>query len=90
MTKTLYLCDGNVENCGKQNCYKRGFECRHTSDEAHAINPSETRRFVLDEEGTLWETTVESALRINPDILAEVLLQASDDTAPGAPAPPCS
>ena len=34
----LYLCDGDVEACGKTDCYKRGGDCRHTSNINHAIN----------------------------------------------------
>ncbi len=50
----LYLCDGAVEACPKTSCYKRGHECRHTTDITHALNP-EPRNFVPDEQGTLWE-----------------------------------
>lgn len=59
MQETLYLCDGNVEMCSKTGCYKRGFECRHTTDVAHAINPEGRRRFVPDGAGNLWETESE-------------------------------
>ena len=38
MQEVLYLCDGNVETCSKTGCYKRGWECRHTTDAAHVIN----------------------------------------------------
>lgn len=55
MQEVLYLCDGNVETCSKTGCYKRGRECRHTTDIAHAINPESSRRFVSDEAGSLWE-----------------------------------
>lgn len=51
----FFLCDGAVEGCPKTNCYKVGNECRHTSDENHALN-SEPHNFVPDEEGNLWET----------------------------------
>ena len=50
----LYLCDGAVESCRKTSCYKRGHECRHTTDEAHALNP-EPRNLVPDDQGNLWE-----------------------------------
>lgn len=90
MAKTFYLCDGNVEKCGKQSCYKRGFDCRHTSDERHAINPKKARRFVLDEAGSRWEIPTDIALRINSDVLAEVLLQPNGDITPGVPEPPCN
>ena len=55
MQEVLYLCDGNVETCSKTGCYKRGWECRHTTNVAHAINPEGSRRFVPDEAGNLWE-----------------------------------
>lgn len=56
----LYLCDGAVETCQKTSCYKRGHECCHTTDEAHAINPKDKRRFVPDGDGNLWEVSSES------------------------------
>lgn len=50
----LYLCDGDVPACGKDECYKRGGECRHTTDAAHALN-QEPHNLVPDEQGNLWE-----------------------------------
>lgn len=47
----LYLCDGAVEACPKTSCYKRGRECRHTTDVTHALNP-EPHNLVPDEQGT--------------------------------------
>ncbi len=41
---------------------KRGYECRHTTDEAHAVNPKDSRRFVPDESGNLWETDAEQGV----------------------------
>lgn len=45
--KVFYLCDGNVPDCSKTNCYKQIdgslFTCRHTSDVSHAINFKKTR-----------------------------------------------
>lgn len=55
----LYLCDGAVEACPKTGCYKRGHECRHTTDATHALNP-EPRNLIPDEQGNLWETSPES------------------------------
>lgn len=52
----LYLCDGTVESCRKTSCYKRGRECRHTTDADHALT-SEPRHLVPDEQGNLWETS---------------------------------
>lgn len=35
----FYLCDGEVKNCNKRNCYYKGHEmCRHTTDIKHAKN----------------------------------------------------
>ncbi len=59
MQEILYLCDDNVETCSKTGCYKRGWECRHTTDVAHAINLEGSRRFVPDQAGNLWETNDE-------------------------------
>ena len=59
-TKTvnhLYLCDGEVPSCSKTACYKRGLECRHTTDVTHALNP-EPRHFEPDDCGHLWEKEV--------------------------------
>lgn len=36
--KCLFLCDGNVKECPKTNCYKNGGECRHTEDVRHGIS----------------------------------------------------
>lgn len=55
----LYLCDGDVPTCRKDECYKRGGECRHTTDATHALNP-EPRNLVQDDQGSLWETSPES------------------------------
>ena len=55
----LYLCDGSVEDCPKTSCYKRGHECRHTTDVTHALNP-EPRNLVPDGQGNLWETSPEN------------------------------
>mgnify|MGYP001050599613 CR=1 FL=1 len=48
MPETLYLCDGAVESCTKTGCYKRGHECRHTTDVTHALNSEDKRHFVPD------------------------------------------
>lgn len=55
----LYLCDGAVETCPKTSCYKRGHECRHTTDVTHALNP-EPHNLVPDEQGNLWEVSPEN------------------------------
>lgn len=55
MPETLYLCDGAVESCTKTGCYKRGHECRHTTDVTHALNSEDKRHFVPDGDGNLWE-----------------------------------
>ena len=55
----LYLCDGAVEACPKTSCYKRGRECRHTTNAVHALN-SEPRNLVSDEQGNLWEVSPEN------------------------------
>lgn len=55
----LHLCDGDVPTCRKDECYKRGGECRHTTDATHALN-QEPRSLVPDEQGNLWETSPES------------------------------
>ena len=34
----LYLCNGEVKECKKTNCYKRGGPCRHTSNVRYAEN----------------------------------------------------
>lgn len=36
-----YLCDGNVEGCTKESCFKNGGEYRHTRDIKHARNFAE-------------------------------------------------
>lgn len=58
----LYLCDGEVPTCRKDECYKRGGECCHTTDTTHALN-QEPRNLVPDEQGKLWETAPESKKR---------------------------
>lgn len=54
----LYLCDGDVPACRKTNCHKRGGDCQHTTDAAHALN-KEPRNFAPDEMGNLWERDIE-------------------------------
>lgn len=40
--KIFYLCDGEVETCKKNRCYKKAEKteglCRHTTDIKHALN----------------------------------------------------
>lgn len=55
----LYLCDSDVPACRKDKCYKRGGECRHTTDVAHVLNP-EVLNLVPDKQGSLWERFPES------------------------------
>lgn len=55
---SLYLRDGEIPICGKDECYKRGCECHHTTDVTHALNP-EPRKLVPDEQGNLWEESPE-------------------------------
>ena len=61
----LYLCDGDIPTCRKDECYKRGGECRHTTDADHALNP-EPRNLVPDEQGNLVEETLLSQKRNRP------------------------
>ena len=53
--RTFYLCDGNVENCQKTECYKFGGECRHTENEKNAKNSPEKRRFIKNTMGDKFE-----------------------------------
>ncbi len=49
----LYLCDGELEECKKSNCYKNNGSCNHTSDIRHAKNfhkISETRPVFYEKE----------------------------------------
>ena len=36
--KIFFICDGDVPECEKTECYKRGGECKWTSDVRHAVN----------------------------------------------------
>lgn len=36
--KIFFICDGDVPECEKTECYKRGGECKWTSDFRHAVN----------------------------------------------------
>lgn len=36
--KIFFMCDGDVPECKKTGCYKRGGECMRTSDVRHAVN----------------------------------------------------
>lgn len=38
MDKIMFLCDGNVPDCPKTNCYRSDGFCKHTSDVKHAVN----------------------------------------------------
>lgn len=49
----LYLCNGKVEDCGKQYCYKRDEPCQHTTDPSNARN--KTKRIFLLFGNDLWE-----------------------------------
>lgn len=52
--KLLYLCDGNIQTCKKDWCYKNGGECKHTTNEEHARN-KDSHNFTPDDRGNLWE-----------------------------------
>lgn len=41
----VFLCDGNVEDCPKTNCFKHGGVCYHTMDVRHAVNFQEQLGF---------------------------------------------
>ena len=51
----MYLCDGEVETCTKTGFYKNGWDCRHTSNIDHALNPANKRKFIVSKFGDLWE-----------------------------------
>lgn len=53
--RDYYLCDGNVEDCNKDECYKFGGECMHTQNIENAINPQEKRIMVKNPMGDNWE-----------------------------------
>lgn len=36
--EVFYLCNGEDENCKKNNCYKKGGMCKHTTDIRFAKN----------------------------------------------------
>ena len=36
--KIFYRCDGEVESCTKESCFKNGGGCRHTLNPEHAVN----------------------------------------------------
>lgn len=55
MSRTYVLCDGNVEECTKEGCYKNGGECNHTTNIKHALNPPEKRRFINTGKDDNWE-----------------------------------
>lgn len=55
MNKTFVLCDGEVEECSREECYRNGGECNHTTNTKHAINPPEKRRFIKNFKGDNWE-----------------------------------
>lgn len=55
MSKIFVLCDGMVEECTKENCYRNGGECRHTPDTKHAVNPPKKRKFIVTCKGDNWE-----------------------------------
>ena len=41
INKKAYLCNGNLKGCKKSECYIKGGECRHTTDERYRKNKSE-------------------------------------------------
>ena len=57
--RILYLCYGEIPACRKDECYKRGGGCQHTTEVAHVLN-AKPRNLVPDEHGNLWETSPES------------------------------
>ena len=54
MNKTWVLCDGNVEECKKSECYKFGVECRHTCNINNVIDPPKNRRSITNVKGDYW------------------------------------
>lgn len=55
MDRTFYLCDGKVECCPKNECYKTGGQCCHTEKVEHAMNPKKKRNFIKNCNGDNWE-----------------------------------
>lgn len=55
MNKTFVLCDGKVEDCSKESCYKFGGECHHTENTENAVNPPEKRKFIKNYMRDNWE-----------------------------------
>ena len=59
MSIVYYLCDGEKEDCKKNNCYKKvisseenSLVCKHTKDVCHAKN---FQKRVPIEQGGFWE-----------------------------------
>lgn len=48
----FYLCDGKIEDCKKRTCYKKGGDCKHTTNIKHAINFGRKTKSKME---SLWE-----------------------------------
>lgn len=57
--KVFYFCNGQDENCSREDCHKTGGNCCHTTNPAFAREAEGTRLFEELEPGVLFE--------INPD-----------------------
>ncbi|MEZ3435693.1 MAG: hypothetical protein K1W34_13955 [Lachnospiraceae bacterium] len=62
--KVFYLCDGEVEKCKKNTCYKNNGPCTYTTDIRHAKNFQKTMHSFYENEDTFREPDTAMGLDI--------------------------
>lgn len=65
----LYLCDGKVENCKKDECYRNGGKCRHTTQRKNRKKADGTQMIIVGKDN--WEMDSEGIKELINDLIKE-------------------
>lgn len=63
----LYLCDGKVENCKKDECYRNGGKCRHTTQRKNRKKADGTQMIIVGKDN--WEMDSEGIKELINDLI---------------------
>ena len=65
----LYLCDGKVENSKKDECYRNGGKCRHTTQRKNRKKADGTQMIIVGKDN--WEMDSEGIKELISDLIKE-------------------
>lgn len=63
----LYLCDGKVENCKKDECYRNGGKCRRTTQRKNRKKADGTQMIIVGKDN--WEMDSEGIKELINDLI---------------------